>query len=503
MFYIFVVLVSGYFLVKELWMRWNYDLHKIPAPPTVPIFGQYWRFVSGSKPKPTNLWLQEWREKLRFPKLMRFCSGGTTSIYICDINLLRSFTFSKSGLSHVGSFFHHFQRLVMGNDPMLCMVATPSVTPYTKAIRRSYTESASSEGLRQAFYRQTEVMPRGKLYIEENQNQETIDVQDFLGRLMLNVAGKAELNVDFDGLEKTSCIYTLLRACGQHMWSLSSVPFLEKYIKLFPNSKLAKKINKDHEDLLQHWTRIANDICNKGEPDDSDFTIGANLRKVLIPGTNKPLPFNLLRGELATSIIGGFDTTGHQISWIFALLAENPSAVDKILDELRTHGLYGEGARDMEFEDLNELEYLTAAVKEGMRMIHTVLIVSGKALSEDFVLGGFRLPKGTVLYTCSNSTMNCEQEWEDHLAFKPERWIHEKNNNSEKYYVPFGIGERSCVGIKLAMQYMKVAIVYLFTRFSFELVGDTVKSLVENGVAGVGFEARNGINMKITMRTKK
>eukprot|EP00210_Caulerpa_lentillifera_P000341 g334.t1 len=219
-----------------------------------------------------------------------------------------------------------------------------------------------------------------------------------------------------------------------------------------------------------------------------------------MPGTDDPLPFNLLRGELALAILAGFDTTSHQLSWIFALLATNPSVVDKLLDELRTHNLYGDGAKEFEFEDLSELKYLTAVVKEGMRRIHTMAAVAIRSPTQDVILDKYRIPKGTQIYLCSNFSMNCELEWEDHLAFKPERWLDGNMNLKEKYYLPFGIGERDCIGMKLAMQSMKVAIVHFITRFSFELVGDTIESLVENGIGGIVFEAKNGINMKMTPR---
>jgi len=146
------------------------------------------------------------------------------------------------------------------------------------------------------------------------------------------------------------------------------------------------------------------------------------------------------------------------------------------------------------------LKYLTAVVKEGMRRIHTALIVSGRIAHQDLVLNGYRVPKGTSLYIPGNSAMNSEMEWEDHLAFKPERWLEDKLNVKEKYYFPFSLGERDCVGMKLAMQFMKVTIVCFITRFSFELVGDTVESLIETGVSGVVFEAKDGVNMKVTAR---
>eukprot|EP00210_Caulerpa_lentillifera_P000370 g363.t1 len=505
MIYSLVILVLGYFFLKELWMRLNYDLHKIPTPPKLPILGHTLELRKVNSTSTISVWLQEWREKLNFPKLMRLCIREKTVVVVTDMDLARKLAQSRSDTRlRQGAFYRQFQRLLMGDDDLTpCTFTTQITTPYVKTVRRIYAESFISTGLKKIFDKQIEVMNKGMLYLKARQNDDEINIEEFFGRLILDSAGKAELDLEIGGLDNSSPIYKLLQDCGYHMRALSSIPFFELRTKLFPNSKTARKIRKDFNDLLDEWTKITNEICNRGEPDEEDISVAANLRRAQMPGTDEPIPFNLLRGELATAIVGGFETTSHQLSWIFALLASNPFVVDKLLDELKTRGLYGDGSRDLKFEDLSELEYLTAVIKEGMRRIHTVTFVSGRAATQDLVLGGYRIPKGTLLATCSNLLMNCEPEWEDHLAFKPERWLHGDTNIKEKYYIPFGLGERDCAGMRLAMQSMKLAIVYFVTRFSFELVGDKIDSLVKNGTAGIVFKARNGINMKITPRVMK
>eukprot|EP00210_Caulerpa_lentillifera_P000329 g322.t1 len=391
----------------------------------------------------------------------------------------------------------------MGNDPAHSSFTIGKITPYVKVVRRSYAESFTSAGMRGIFEKEIEVLNKGMLYLKEWQHEDTIDIQEFFRRLMLDLAGKAELDMNLGGLDNSKPIYKLLIECGHHASSFLSNPLLELKTKLFPSSKIARKINQDFDDLFEEWTKIANEVVNRGEPDENDISVAANLTRARMPDTDDPLPFNLLRGELALAILAGFDSTSHQLSWIFALLATNPSVVDKLLDELRVHDLYGDGAKEFEFEDLSELKYLTAVVKEGMRRIHTLVAAGARTAPQDLVLGGCRIPKNTLFYICSNGSMNCEMEWENHLAFKPERWLDGNLNIKEKYYVPFGLGERDCVGIKLAMQAMKVSIVYFITKFSFELVGDTIESLLENGVSGFVLESCKGINIRMTPRVKK
>eukprot|EP00210_Caulerpa_lentillifera_P004012 g3827.t1 len=495
------VLLFGFILLREFWKRWNYDLHKIPGAPTFPFLGHMPHFIKGDKTIAVNVWLQNWREKLCYPKLMRICGVGSTSVVITDAHLAREvFTSRSHDFKRGGPFYRQFHRFLMNHDSASIMYTTNATTPHVKAIRRAYATSFTSSGLKKIFQKQILVMEKGEDYIKHRCQEGTIDVQDFFRRLMLDVIGKAGMDIELGGLDSSSPLYNLLITCGHHLRALGTNPFLDFVAKLLPFLQRFRKIDQDFSMLKNEWMRIVEAVNSRGDPEDDDLSLAANLKRVCIPGTNNTLPSNVLSGELATVVLGGFDTVSHQLSWIFALLATHPQVVQKIIDELKSHGLYGKGVRELKFEDLSQLEYVGAVVKEGMRRIHVLVFVHSRHPIRDIVLGGYRIPKGTAIYLAGNMTMNCEPEWIDHLAFKPERWLNEKVNVSERFYIPFGIGERDCPGMKLAVQSMKVAIVYFASKFDFELVGDTIDSLTENAISGVVFEAADGINMKITPR---
>ena len=60
------------------------------------------------------------------------------------------------------------------------------------------------------------------------------------------------------------------------------------------------------------------------------------------------------------------------------------------------------------------------------------------------------------------------------LSLIPERWFpeneHMRNNEA---YIPFSIGHRNCVGMKLALLEMKSAVILLLREFTFSYVGKT------------------------------
>ena len=53
-----------------LWMRWNYDLHKIPTPPRVPFLGHALKFIKEPN-TPVYKHVNKWRQDLGDPKVIR------------------------------------------------------------------------------------------------------------------------------------------------------------------------------------------------------------------------------------------------------------------------------------------------------------------------------------------------------------------------------------------------------------------------------------------------
>ena len=68
-------------------------------------------------------------------------------------------------------------------------------------------------------------------------------------------------------------------------------------------------------------------------------------------------------------------------------------------------------------------------------------------------LGPYFVPKGTGIHINCWGMQRDPRYWEDAEAFKPERWLEDKAGGDRTgglAYMPFGVGPRMCIGIKLA-----------------------------------------------------
>ena len=74
-------------------------------------------------------------------------------------------------------------------------------------------------------------------------------------------------------------------------------------------------------------------------------------------------------------------------------------------------------------------------------------------LSVMLQLGEYWLPKGTPVHINLWAMQRDERHWPNAEAFKPERWLGDKTGGDRTggmAYMPFGLGPRMCIGIKLA-----------------------------------------------------
>jgi len=118
--------------------------------------------------------------------------------------------------------------------------------------------------------------------------------------------------------------------------------------------------------------------------------------------------------------------SGHTTSWTLFNIATVPGVQDKIAEELDSLGLLAKPGcpppRELEWEDLKKLPYLTAATKEAMRML-PVVSVMGRVAGKDMMCGPYKIPKGTFVATPLFAIHNTIHNWQEPQEYRPERWL--------------------------------------------------------------------------------
>ena len=386
-----------------------------------------------------------------------------------------------------------------GNDAQAKSLSTVHrVTPYVKAARMIYASAFQSSSLKAAFPKLMAALKHVEAAIDDEREAGPIDFQELCVKMTLDTIGLVALDANLGGLDGSREIHKLLLECNLIGFQRVFNFWTALCCKYFPNSPKIQQQEATIRRLTAEWDRLTAEISKYDDPPHGENPIWHGFKSLVDPETGKSIPYKSLRAEIAGIVLAGMDTTGHQLAWILAMLASHPRVVEKLLEEMEEHGLYGPHSRDAQFDDLVELKYLNAVIKEGMRIASTTTGTFPRFVERDMEIMGYQVPKGTVVLVPSSRWLGSESDWGDPEVVRPERWLGEEDM-TQKHYLGFSSGPRDCVGQKLAMLEMRAAIVYLLRRYELKPVVPFF-DLMKNCQNGVTIEAVDGICLHASKR---
>jgi len=237
-----------------------------------------------------------------------------------------------------------------------------------------------------------------------------------------------------------------------------------------PNLLLKKRI--------KGWKRYVEKALNKYERSDKEQSNKpTNLPQWLseLKITNRD-NFTLLRDEISTSFYAGTRNVAATISFVIQLLSAHKDVYQKLqrsIDEFVTE--HPQGYSD---SDLDKLEYLDMVIKETLRLYPIVPaffreVLPGRTIKLPFG----SLPEKTQIFISSWVTHRDANLWKNPNDFMPERF---NTKPTEHSYLPFGSGDRICVGMGLTQLITKVVIVELMQKLNFHSILPSNSSQIDN-----------------------
>ncbi len=175
-----------------------------------------------------------------------------------------------------------------------------------------------------------------------------------------------------------------------------------------------------------------------------------------------------VRDQIISLIAAGYDTTASAMGWAVAELARQPGRVDKIRAEMIDIG----AGRSLTIEQTTKLTYTNAFIQEVLRL-HPPAIWSGRRVVNDFETNNRTIPGGSMILFSPHVTHHDQRSFPEPEQFLPGRWIdgHPDQNHPHPYsYIPFGGGNRRCLGFAFATQELVAMTALLAHRTDLELV---------------------------------
>ena len=182
-----------------------------------------------------------------------------------------------------------------------------------------------------------------------------------------------------------------------------------------------------------------------------------------------------IRSILLDIMGAGSDTTTHTMRWLVALLAKHPDIQARIQAEI-DEVIIGEPTT----AHRNDTPLLNAVIKETMRLYPAAPLSVPHSATADTSLGGYHIPKDTVVLLNLCGVMRDPNVWNKPEAFNPDRFLttdEVQRKIQEQHFMPFSAGVRSCMGKHLAQMTLFLTAAKIFKSFSIEEVAQEAISL--------------------------
>ncbi|KAJ0418717.1 cytochrome P450, partial [Aspergillus carlsbadensis] len=161
-----------------------------------------------------------------------------------------------------------------------------------------------------------------------------------------------------------------------------------------------------------------------------------------------------LRDEAQTVVAAGLATTAWALSVGTFHLANNPNVLARLRLELdNAIPTYdpADPTAVLEWTRLEKLPYLTAVIKEAVRLSHATTTRNVRLLPKPIQFNEWTIPARTPVSMTIPFLNHDEEIFPSARSFVPERWLDSPkvSNGSplERYFVGFGKGTRSCLGL--------------------------------------------------------
>lgn len=187
--------------------------------------------------------------------------------------------------------------------------------------------------------------------------------------------------------------------------------------------------------------------------------------------TGEKMSDRQIRDEVMTLFIAGHETSVNVLSWTIYELGRNPEALHNLEAELGSIL----GGKSPNFEDLGKLTTLNNVLSESMRL-HPAAYAIPRQANLDCQLGDVWVKKDSPVLVNVYALHRHPLYWDAPNDFVPSRFENLDMRGERRWiYLPFGGGQRQCIGNNFALLEMQVILSILLQRLSFDVLTKETK----------------------------
>lgn len=241
---------------------------------------------------------------------------------------------------------------------------------------------------------------------------------------------------------------------------------MEKKLVLFH-----KKRDEFLSGMLEEFRRKKTKLSDSDDGDDKSM-----VQTLLSLQESEPEFYtdDLIKSTILMMFVAGTETSSSTIECAMSELLANPEAMRKLRSEIDNVVVVGpdQQRRLVKESDLPMLPYLRGVVNETLRLHPPAPLLLPHCSSEDCVIGGYDVPRNTVLMVNAWGLHRDPALWDEPEKFSPERFgaTEEAEPGSSGWkFLPFGMGRRACPGNNMGLRMVSLALAALVQCFDWEI----------------------------------
>jgi len=293
------------------------------------------------------------------------------------------------------------------------------------------------------------------------ENNKKIDIADLMGTLAIMTSGKLLFHYDLSKYE--SEIKRIVKTGTEYI--AKGLPFYlplwipsPSHIKL---KKISKRIDIILKDIIEH---------RESEKYEMDDMAGALIQALGGKASSK-YKERIMLDEMKTMLAGGYFPISCSLSMIWYALGENPKYYEKMRQEIQSKPVNYKFHQNF----YQDFPITSSIVFEAMRMYPVAFSIWRKA-KVDFTTHGFIIPKGKSICISLFNIHRHPEFWENPNSFLPERFMNsESKERPRHHFMPFGWGNRKCIGDHYAIMIIFLTLIRTVQRFNVKIYHEPLK----------------------------
>ncbi|XP_046376785.1 cytochrome P450 2H2-like [Haliotis rufescens] len=318
------------------------------------------------------------------------------------------------------------------------------------------------------------------LRLIKEESRRNLDLRSFINFAVTNVTCSILFGKRFEDDDPLFVEYLKRR---QEDFSLTAILEFMPYLRYLPGDifnikRLAENVAFTEDEIIKPSIKR-----HEKDFDDHNVTLVSAFLKEC---QNLGLPVNddHLVNIVADLLIAGSEPTAVAIQWGILYFIAYPDVQDRVYQEIKQNvGLH----RVPNMSDMESLPYVQATISEVLRCVNVNPYGARRFASRDVMFRGYLIPEDTMIVPVLESALFDQEHWDNPEEFKPERFLNEEGHFvKHKQWIPFSIGQSSCLGEQLATLEMFLFLSAMIQQFRFRK-SEKSKSLSFNSDTNLSF----------------